>query len=219
MITDNYADWDGAYVLGALDPDDLAEYEAHLAGCAECRANVEGLRPTVGVLANARVAGFTGSTEPVPDTLLPGLLHRAARDRNRRRTFIAVLGAAAAACIVALAVVLWPGSGTSDAAAPQAMRALRPSPVSATAALVAKAWGTEIDLQCRYNEPVHESFPYKLRVIDKSGRHHGGGSWSLESGRQISFTGGTDVPLQDVQAVQITLSDGKPILQLDASPR
>jgi hypothetical protein len=218
MITDEYADWDGAYVLGALDADDLAEFEAHLADCAECRSNVAGLRPTVGLLANARAAGFTGPTdEPVPDTLLPGLLRRAARERNRRRTLVAVLGAAAAACLVALAVVVWPGSSTAPGGSgPQAMRALRPSPVSATAVLVRKSWGTEIDLRCRYNEPVQETFPYMLRVIDKSGHFHNGGSWSLASGGDITFTGGTDVPLQDVKAVQITPLNGKPILQLDA---
>jgi hypothetical protein len=215
-MNDGYADWDGAYVLGALDPADLADYEAHLAGCDQCRANVEELRPTIGLLAGARAAGLSEYAEPMPDTLLPGLLRRASRERNRRRTLTAALGAVVAACLVTLAVVLWPGSDASNAPAPQAFHALRPSPVSANGTLVAKAWGTEIDLQCRYNEPVDESFPYQLRVIDKSGKYHDGGSWKLDAGHQITFVGGTDVPRQDVKAVQITLSDGTPILQLDA---
>jgi hypothetical protein len=216
MNEDLYVEWDGAYVLGALDPGERSEYEAHLADCPECRASVEQLRPTVTVLSRARAAGLTEHAEPMPDTLLPGLLRRATHERNRRRTITTVLGAAVAACLVTLAIVLWPGSDTSNAPASVAMTALRPSPVSANAALVAKAWGTEIDLQCRYNEPVKESFPYKLRVIDTSGKYHDGGSWKLAAGREITFTGGTDVPRQDIEAVQITFLDGTPILQLDA---
>ena len=41
------------YVLGSLDPLDRREFEAHLAGCAECAAEVASLRPVVSVLATA----------------------------------------------------------------------------------------------------------------------------------------------------------------------
>src|SRR6185503_7844690 len=39
------------YVLGSLDANDRQEFEAHLAGCAECAAEVASLRPVVSVLA------------------------------------------------------------------------------------------------------------------------------------------------------------------------
>jgi hypothetical protein len=217
MKEDLYAEWDGAYVLGALDPGELVEYEAHLAECPACRDAVEQLRPTVAVLSRARAAGYTEHPEPMPDTLLPGLLRRATQERNRRRGFVAALGGLAAACVIALAVVVWPGSDSTTAPTAHAMRVLRPGvPVTATAALVSKPWGTEIDLQCRYSEPVSENLPYMLRVKDTSGNYHDVGSWSLAANRQIAFTGGTDVPLSDVKAVQITLLDGTPLLQLDA---
>jgi anti-sigma-K factor RskA len=41
------------YVLGSLDANDRREFEAHLAGCAECTAEVASLRPVVSVLATA----------------------------------------------------------------------------------------------------------------------------------------------------------------------
>src|SRR5882672_65447 len=41
------------YVLGSLDANDRQEFEAHLAGCAECTAEVASLRPVVSVLATA----------------------------------------------------------------------------------------------------------------------------------------------------------------------
>ena len=34
----HYADWDSAYVLGALEPAERREYEAHLERCERCRA-------------------------------------------------------------------------------------------------------------------------------------------------------------------------------------
>ena len=39
------------YVLGSLDAQEQREFEAHLAGCAECAAEVASLRPVVSVLA------------------------------------------------------------------------------------------------------------------------------------------------------------------------
>ena len=42
-----------AYVLGALEPDEAAALERHIATCAECRDEVEALRETVEVMAAA----------------------------------------------------------------------------------------------------------------------------------------------------------------------
>ena len=41
------------YVLGSLDPAERREFESHLAGCAECAAEVASLRPIASVLATA----------------------------------------------------------------------------------------------------------------------------------------------------------------------
>ena len=41
------------YVLGSLDPEDRRAFESHLAGCAECSAEVASLWPVVGALATA----------------------------------------------------------------------------------------------------------------------------------------------------------------------
>ena len=41
------------YVLGILDAGERREFEAHLAACGECAAEVASLRPVIGVLATA----------------------------------------------------------------------------------------------------------------------------------------------------------------------
>jgi hypothetical protein len=216
-VTDDEFRYDDAvYVLGALDDERRADFEAHLVTCASCRARVVEVAPTAALLADLTAVDFDagpGPAGPMPDTLLPGLLRRAHRERSRRRLVSASIASVAAACLVALAVVLWP---TSSAPPPKgvALSAVVPSPVSATAVLVSKHWGTQIGLRCKYSQGVDENIPYDLQVVDTSGKWHDAGSWTLVPGHEISFTGGTDVPRQRIAKVLITLTDGTPILQL-----
>lgn len=204
---------DAAYVLGALEDDERRAFEAHLATCPDCSARVAELRPTAGLLAGVPLSALT-DTVPMPDTLLPGLVHRARRERNRRRTFTGAFAAVAAACVATLVVLLWPDGSPAAKPAPQAFAAVRTSPVAATAQLVSRAWGTEIDLHCRYPKGVASYVPYNLVIIDKEQHSYSGGSWTLVPGKSIDFTGGTSVKRRDIEWVQITLMDGTPILQL-----
>ncbi|WP_129784798.1 anti-sigma factor family protein [Promicromonospora panici] len=70
---DYYAEWDAAYVLGALSPSDRRAYERHLADCDACRAAVAELAGMPGLLgtlspahAEALVAEAPGAAE-LPD--------------------------------------------------------------------------------------------------------------------------------------------------------
>jgi len=51
----------GAYAVDALDDDERAAFEAHLAECADCRAEVAGLQEAAGMIAE------TTATTPPPD--------------------------------------------------------------------------------------------------------------------------------------------------------
>jgi hypothetical protein len=205
---------DAAYVLGALDDADRAAFEAHLETCAACRARVEEARAGRDLLAGLAPSDLQGAA-PVPDTMLAGLVRAARRERNRRRWLTTSLGAAAAACAIALTIVLWPASSGPSGPPAQAMHQVRPGPVSATAKLIAKGWGTEIDLECRYTDSSVERYvPYSLVVVDKLGNKYQAGSWTLAPGPETTFTGGTAVQIPDIAKVQITLQDGTPILQL-----
>lgn len=50
---ERWADAAGAYVLGAMAPDEREEFEGHLATCATCREGIEELRPAVEALPMA----------------------------------------------------------------------------------------------------------------------------------------------------------------------
>jgi hypothetical protein len=53
---DKFAQWDAAYVLGALSPADRREYEEHLASCPACQAAVSELAGMPGLLAQVSPA-------------------------------------------------------------------------------------------------------------------------------------------------------------------
>jgi anti-sigma factor RsiW len=50
-ILDKFAQWDAAYVLGALSPAERREFEEHLASCPSCQAAVSELAALPGLLA------------------------------------------------------------------------------------------------------------------------------------------------------------------------
>jgi predicted anti-sigma-YlaC factor YlaD len=206
---------DAAYVMGALDDADRVAFEAHLETCPECRARVAEARSTTALLAGVELAEFEAAVEPIPDTVLPGMLRSARRERVRTRWLTSSLGAVAAACITALIVVLWPSGGSSGPPS-EPFLAVAKSPVTASGQLIAKKWGTEIRLECHYAENVSQYTPYRLVVIDDLGRSHQAGSWTLAPDEETEFIGGTSVPLRDIDRVEITLENNQPILELPA---
>jgi hypothetical protein len=216
-MSDDYVHDDAAYVLGALDEDDRLAFEAHLVDCPECRARVAELQGTRELLAQVSLDDLEQDVpettlNSVPDTMLPGLLRRARGERRRRRGLITALGVAAAACLVALIVAVWPSSSPKQHG--QQMTALASVPVAATVQLQSTSWGTEITLDCRYTSYVSSEYAYRLRVTDTSGHAYELGSWSLPAEESIEYTSGTSLPTSQIAKVEITTPQGTPILRL-----
>jgi anti-sigma factor RsiW len=101
----------GAYLLSALEPAEQAEFERHLAGCPECRAELEDLRVAADALPR--------SVEPFapPPSLKRSLMAAVKEDaRPARRSLLARLGLerlfsvqlalAGAAAVLVIAVVV-----------------------------------------------------------------------------------------------------------------
>ena len=105
------------YALDALDHDERSAYEAHLAGCEQCRQELASFWETTEALAVA-------ASGPVPSPALRDRILadvRAEPPQNvvpfepRRRRIAPVLGAVAAvAAVAALALGLWGASLSSD---------------------------------------------------------------------------------------------------------
>jgi anti-sigma factor RsiW len=120
-----YRDDVGAYLLGALPDAERAAFEAHLEGCAECREEVERLRPAAELLPRSveqvepppslkrslmevveREAGGVPARRPSPRWRLRGLLRP-----------VVVAGALAVGLIVGFAVAQLGGDDTRTLAA------------------------------------------------------------------------------------------------------
>ena len=210
MTSDSFAMFDAAYVLGALSDADRIAFEAHLAECDACSASVRELSGLPAVLASVPESALVDEAPPL--SLLPALQRRA-RGAVRRRRWIVSGVAAAAACVLALAVVLsWPTS--RPASHPVAMTAVAPAPITATADVRDVGWGTKIELVCRYYETSQPVRPYALVVVDRSGVHHDLGTWNLVPGKATTYQSGIALPRSQVKEVDITTVSGKPLLAL-----
>jgi anti-sigma-K factor RskA len=117
MSTDIHA-LSGAYALDALDPDERADFEKHLAECSTCQAEVDSLREAAAELAGTvETAPPAGLRERVLADAsvvrpLPPLVDRA---RRRRRWGAGILAAAAAFVLVGGGLTWhpWEDSSTS----------------------------------------------------------------------------------------------------------
>ncbi|HMI81653.1 MAG TPA: anti-sigma factor [Solirubrobacterales bacterium] len=139
----------GAYALGQLEGDERAGLEAHLDGCAACRAELALLQPVAQMLPHADPARFGPAPQPPPElgariaATIEG--ERRQEQRRRRRTFggFALGGAAAALAVAALAIFVFSGG---DEGGPQqhVKFASLPPGISIYATLEPHAYGTEI---------------------------------------------------------------------------
>jgi hypothetical protein len=219
---ERYAEFDAAYVLGALPETERLEFEHHLATCPTCQASVDSLRPVVVALAVASPTSFgaIGSAESPPVDLLPRLLARAQTERRRRRYLVAAVSVVAAACIALVtAVVVQTGSNSSAPAAasrPVAMTALISTPISATAELRGVAWGTKITLHCTYraNGDYPAGASYALVVVDKHGATQNLGTWAVVPGQITNYESGSSFARADIASISIQTPTGLSVLEL-----
>jgi hypothetical protein len=156
MKTEDCREWRhslGAYALGGLPAEERAGLEAHLEGCAECRAEAESLLATARLLPLADPERF-GRPAPQPSPRLGeriaatiGGEREASRRRRRRRRLGLAFGGgvAAAAGAAALAIFVLPGGGGGKPEQHVQFGSL-PAGVHIYATLQPHAYGTEIHM-------------------------------------------------------------------------
>ncbi len=212
---------DAAYVMGLLSGAERVAFETHLKSCSDCAERVCNLSSTTEALAvltaEALLALDESGDEPMPQSLLPGLLRRAGIRQRRQRRFTTGVSALAAASLVSLTVAVWPSGQPAAAARPVALSAVATTPLHATAALSEVRWGTRISLDCSYPDylPQGTKRAFGLTVVAKDGTRQLLGTWTVAAGAHTRFTSGTSLPQTAIRSVQITRSDGVAVLSLN----
>ncbi|WP_306994947.1 anti-sigma factor family protein [Amycolatopsis thermophila] len=203
---DPFVAYDAAYVLGALSPEDRAEFEAHLRVCDRCSRAVAELAGLPGLLS--QVTPDMAEEEAPPDRLLPALLRHVRRVR-RRRTWT-TFGVAVAAAAAVLAAIFVPQTG--GGAGGTAMTPLGAYPVQATAAVAAVSGGSRVDMSCSYHGS-YRAAGYLLVAVRRDGSEAELAKWTAEPDRDARISVGTDVPPEQIQALEIRTTSGVALLR------
>lgn len=210
---------DAAYVLHLLPDGERTAFEAHLQTCDACAERVRQLQVPADLLATLDADDLVAAnTGPMPDTLLPGLLNRASGARRRQRWITTGLSGLVAACLITVALLVWPSGSSPAVSHPIAMATVTATPLRATADLTNQAWGTKISLDCDYYESPPASvngWDYTLKIVAKDGTEQDLGTWKVSAGKHTRFSSGTRLPKTDIRTVQITTAAGTPVLSLD----
>lgn len=224
---------DGSYVLGALSPGERQDFERHLADCAECARAVRELAGLPGLLGRVDLETLESPPPdvPVPETLLPALVHEVRRSQRRRVLVTAGVAAAAAVAVVVggFATLGVAGHDRSPDAAPPGVSASAPvaqpmvpvgtGPVTANLALEALPWGTRLDLTCTYAPDSYRgvqprSATYALIVRTRDGRTEQVATWRALPGRTLRLAASTAAGRADIASVEVRTADGHPVLKL-----
>ncbi|MHC2998505.1 zf-HC2 domain-containing protein [Microbacterium sp. HJ5] len=228
----HFAEWDAAYVLGSLSPGDRRAFEEHLATCEPCRAALADIAPTLGLLARVRadraqsmLAGSVQGEGPDASRRARIVELGARESRRRRRGWWA--GGLAAAAVLVVAVVLAVTTAIAPALRGIQVVALEPLadlPITATVELSDAAWGTRIEMICRYTEPAtgdgsDEGWPYALVVTGVDGTTSEVSSWRAYPGSTARLSAGTSLDADEIAAVEIrSVRSGKVLLRTEVAP-
>ncbi|OLR91554.1 anti-sigma factor family protein [Actinokineospora bangkokensis] len=205
----------GAYLLGALDPAERADFEAHLAGCADCRAELVRLSPLPGLLHRVGVEDFEDAVEPTAADLavVPAPAPAAPGRWARHRVLLS-----AAAAVVALAVggvIGYSLLRAGDPAGPGVSWSATDSTsgVRADVQLIDRAWGTEVKLTLR---DVPPGKPCKLVVRGRDGNREVAGWWSSSSLQDEVIPGSTSITRSAIDRVEVVTDDDRVLVDVPA---
>jgi Putative zinc-finger len=213
------ADWDAAYVLGALSSADRYAFEAHLEDCGQCRRAVAEIAPMAGLLgridkehAESLLVENPAGPDPAARADFARLGTRERMRRRRRRWSRAL--AAAAAVVVAVALVTAIGSSLSEGTV-VAFESSADVPLEATVKLEQTEWGTRIELDCHYGgsaDGYNVERPYALYVIAKDSTEVQASSWRARPGTSAHLTTATALNPDEIVALELRSIDSGQVL-------
>jgi hypothetical protein len=221
MNDDPFHDWDAAYVLGLLGPDDRRAFEQHLTTCASCSTAVAELAGMPGILATLSKDEAVALLEPVDEPTSDGLVTRlaVAARRRRRRVRLAIAGAGVAAAL-GLGIGGYVVGSADEPSSGQfvAMSEVRPGIMTASLRVEKKAWGTRLDWNCHYlaTGGYGAGREYELVITDTAGHETIAATWIAKSPKAASLSTASAVPKDQIRSIEIRAAgSGKPLTETD----
>jgi hypothetical protein len=219
---DDLAEWDAAYVLGALSLEDRRTYENYLAA-NPARAGelteLAGMPGILNALSRDEAVALTDLGGAPPSEDGPGnvssLANAAAKRQKRsRRTWLATAVAAAAALVITGGVVgatVFPRSQAPVQTV--AMQAMQPTPrggLTAELAVTEKKWGTELNWACQYTKDWSRNVgSYDIVVTTHDGVQSAVGSWKPAGDEATGLSAATSIPTSQIRTVDIRATGSK----------
>jgi hypothetical protein len=94
------------------------------------------------------------------------------------------------------------------------MSAVVDSPVTASAALVAHPWGTEITMDCGYEDSAEWSRPYSLVAVNDQGVEREIATWVVGPSHEAKVSGSVPWQPSHIRSVEVRTTSGTALLRL-----
>jgi anti-sigma factor RsiW len=225
-MSESCREWRGdlaAAALGRLEDDARVALQAHLDGCAACRAELADITPVAAALPAADPAYVTTrspSTAPPPglaERVLGRLAFARADERRRGRRRVAVVVGTAAAAVAAAIGLLALGASLDSSTAPARHVAFGTAPVGvdASADLRSEDYGTEVKLDVT---GLDDGEWYWLWLTGTDGRRVNAGTFRA-SGDHFSTDMTSALPLSKARRIWVTDDANNVVLDARIAPR
>jgi len=198
----------GSYLVGALDPRERADVEAHLAHCPACRDELAGLAALPGLMSRLTTEEVLAGPPPVDDALLERLLAAASWQRRlaRRRRIVS----AAAAAVLLVGGALGTVSAYRSVTGPDWHTvAAANGPVHMTVEMAKASTGTSITLRLS-GVPADEHC--RLIAVSDTGERETAGSWEATYSGTAVIKGATSIAYSHLSRLVIETYSGQELV-------
>lgn len=226
----------GVYLLGALEPAEGAEVEAHLSTCAKCREQLEELAALPSMLEMLRVEDVdpsvdasSGNTvdlvgasrgepaitpsEDLYERFVANARNAEAGDelaqrRGRLKRFRLLAAAAAAVVVVGGGIGIGVGLSSSGPSQPRAISAAFGN-VHMQVRLAGQTTGTALRIDV---SGLPDDEHCQLIAVGKDGQRDMAGQWNATYSGKAQFWGSTSIPRADLAELVLLGTNGKPLV-------